>query len=129
MKAGTSILYFDDEVVLLDIFREVFGAEYKVLTASTLREARQFLSQRPDIIISDWSMLDISGTDFLREVAKVCPDSFRIMLTGLAQVGDVFIEISSGVIQLFMAKPWTEEEMREALERADADRRKLRLKP
>lgn len=58
--------------------------------------------------ISDWGIPGISGTDFLHEAATVCLGSFRATLTGLAQVGDVFPEISSGVIRLFIPKPWTE---------------------
>jgi DNA-binding NtrC family response regulator len=114
-----SILYLDDEVVLLDIFKEMFSDDYEVRIASTVSEARQLLSQCvPDIIISDWSMPEISGIDFLREAAEICPHSFRIMLTGFAQVGDMLKEISSGVVQSFIPKPWNEEQMRGALERA-----------
>lgn len=114
----TSILYFDDELGLLNMFRWTFKADYNVLTASTLNEARSALAQCPDIIISNWSMPEISGTDFLREAARVCPNSARVMLTGYGQVGDVFREIASGAIQLFITKPWDEADMREVLERA-----------
>lgn len=114
----TSIFYFDDESILLDIFYEMFHDEYEVRTAATLSEARVVLSECPDIIISDWSMPEISGTDFLREAVEISPDSFRILLTGYRQVGDVFAEISAGVVQLFITKPWDETEMRLALERA-----------
>lgn len=116
MKA--SIFYFDDETILLDIFREMFQDEYEVRTAATLRDARMILSECPDIIISDWSMPEISGTEFLREAAKISPDSFRILLTGYGQVGDVFPEISTGLVQLFITKPWDEMAMHQALERA-----------
>jgi len=124
-----SILYFDDDPVLLDIFREMLSDTYDVQTASTLSEARSALAQCPDII-SDWSMPEMSGTDFLREAARDCPDGFRVMLTGYGQVGDVFKEISSGVIQLFITKPWDESDMREVLERATLMReRKGHLRP
>jgi DNA-binding NtrC family response regulator len=69
-----SIFYFDDENILLDIFREMFQGEYEVRTAATLSEARVILSEHPDVIISDWSMPEISGTDFLREVMQASPD-------------------------------------------------------
>jgi len=114
-----SIFYLDDEAVLLDIFKEMFSDEYEVHTATTISEARRVIAQyAPDIIISDWSMPDISGIEFLREAAEICPGSFRIMLTGFAQVGDMIKEISSGVVQSFIPKPWSEEQMRSALERA-----------
>ena len=83
----TSILYFDDEQGLLSMFICTFKAEYDVRTASTLMEARSALSRCPNIIISNWSMPGISGTDFLREAAQVCPNSPRVMLTGYGQVG------------------------------------------
>lgn len=118
----TSVLYFDDEDVLLDIFAEMFRHEYDVWTASTLPKARSALAEHPEIIISDWSMPEISGTEFLREAMKLSPDSFRILLTGYGQVGDVFAEIIAGVVQLFIKKPWNEGEMREALERATLTR-------
>jgi DNA-binding NtrC family response regulator len=127
--AKTSLLYFDDEPVLLDVFKGTFARDYEVLTALTLSEARHILSRCPDIIISDQSMPEISGTEFLHEAARTCPGSFRILLTGRGQVGDFITEIGAGVIQHFMPKPWAEEEMREALGRAVADRRSSRLRP
>jgi two-component system sensor histidine kinase/response regulator len=129
MSDKVSVLYFDDESVLLDIFGEVFGGEYDVLTASTLAEARQILSRCPDIVISDMSMPEITGTEFLREAARICPASFRILLTGRVSVFDVIGEVTSGVVQVFISKPWTEAEMRQALDRAAADRRGPRLRP
>ncbi|MDQ3821116.1 MAG: response regulator [Acidobacteriota bacterium] len=113
-----TILYFDDEEMQLTLFAEMFSDEYEVRAASTLIEARAILSFCPEIVISDWSMPGISGLEFLREAARSCPKSFRILLTGYGQVADVMLEVGRGVIQLFMPKPWNETEMRTALERA-----------
>jgi DNA-binding NtrC family response regulator len=100
-----------------------------VQTATTLDEARRVLNAcNAEVIISDQLMPEIEGTEFLREAATACPDSFRILLTGHATVGEVIGELSTGIIHLFEAKPWREERMREILERAIAvlDRRKRR---
>lgn len=114
-----SIFYFDDEATMLELFEEMFGNEYEVRTASTLAEARRTLSEQPaDIIISDQSMPEISGTEFLSEVARLYPSSFRIMLTGSMLVGEALPEISSGIVQLFVTKPWDNQTMRRMLERA-----------
>jgi len=114
-----SIFYFDDEAMMLDIFEEMFGNEYEVRTATTLAEARHMLSeQSANIIISDQSMPEISGTEFLSEVAKLYPSSFRIMLTGSMLAGEAIPEISSGLVQLFVTKPWDNQTMRQMLERA-----------
>jgi DNA-binding NtrC family response regulator len=112
-------LYFDDDARLLDVFRELFGNEYDVRTATTLMKARAALAAcAPDIIISDQLMPEIQGTEFLRQAAASCPESFRILLTGHATVGEFINEVSTGIIHLFEVKPWREERMREILERA-----------
>ena len=115
------IFYFDDDATQLEVFQKTFGDRYDVRTAATLAEARRVLSEcTPDIIISDQKMPEIEGTEFLREAAAVCPESFRVLLTGAISVGEVLPEVGSGVVQFFAPKPWSEEEMRETLERAAA---------
>lgn len=114
-----AILYFDDEAMCLDLFQEAFGGEYDVRTATTLAEARRMLDERPaEIVISDQSMPEIKGTDFLSEVAINHPASFRVLLTGSIHMVGVIPEISTGTIQTFIAKPWTVQAMRQMLERA-----------
>lgn len=114
-----SIIYLDDEEACLGVFRGMFDADYDVRTASTPGEARLLLAERPaDIVISDQIMPEIEGVEFLREVAAKYPQSFRVLLTGGVTVGGVFREVGSGIVHLFVAKPWTEQGMREMLERS-----------
>lgn len=114
-----SIFYLDDEAGCLDVFQDTFGDEYDVRTAATPSEARRMLAERPaEIVISDQLMPEISGTEFLREVAATYPSSYRVMLTGGITVGEALPEIGSGVIHLFVTKPWKERNMRGVLERA-----------
>jgi DNA-binding NtrC family response regulator len=97
----------------------MFCDEYEVRTALTLSEARRLLVEHPaDIVISDQSMPDIKGTDFLIEVAATQPSSYRVLLTGHIMVGDALTEIGAGIVHTFITKPWTEEDMRKALGRA-----------
>lgn len=59
-----SVFYLDDEVTALDLFQQMFGVEYDMRTVATLAEAHRLQAERPaDIVISDQSMPDISGTD------------------------------------------------------------------
>jgi DNA-binding NtrC family response regulator len=122
-KMKRTILYLDDEVACLNLLRDTFGEEYEVSTASTHMEARRLLSlNRADIIISDQIMPDIKGAEFLREVSEQYPESFRVLLTGGDTVGNLLREISTGVIKLFITKPWTEQDMRRMLELATMTR-------
>jgi DNA-binding NtrC family response regulator len=114
-----SIFYFDDEAQSLDLFQQMFAGEYDVRTATTLSEARRMLRERAaDIIISDQEMPEISGTEFLAEMTKEHPQTYRVMLTGSILAGEAIPEILSGIVQLFIPKPWAEEDMRRMLERA-----------
>jgi response regulator RpfG family c-di-GMP phosphodiesterase len=115
-----TIFYIDDEAVCLDIFQKVFSDKYDVRTAVTLDEARRMLAECPaDIVISDQSMPEIKGTDFLREVAATYPSSYRVLLTGSIHAGGVIREVGSGLIHQFIPKPWTEHDMRQMFERAE----------
>jgi DNA-binding NtrC family response regulator len=114
-----AILYLDDDEGCLSLFEHMFGDAYDVRVAATLGEARRMLAERAaDIIISDQSMPEIEGTEFLREVAAAYPNSYRIMLTGTTAVGNMLREIGTGVINLFITKPWNEEHLRRSFERA-----------
>ena len=114
-----SILYLDDEAMCLEVFQGLFGDEYEVRTAMTLSDARRMLEESPaNIVISDQNMPEISGTEFLCEVAEKYPASYRVMLTGSISVVEALPEISSGIVHLFIAKPWQESNMRQMLERA-----------
>ncbi len=115
------IFYFDDDAVQLEVFQKTFGDRYEVLTATTVAEARRVLAEcTPDIIISDQKMPEIDGTEFLREAAAACPESFRVLLTGAVTVGEVLPQLSSGIVNFFAPKPWSEADMSETLERAAA---------
>ena len=118
-----SILYLDDEVPCLDIFKLMFGRDYEVRTALTLDEARRALAEADfDIVFSDYRMPGANGLAFLQEVAAARPDSYRVLLTGGLGVGGVLSELSEGIIHLFLKKPWSEEGMRMSLELAGASR-------
>lgn len=122
-KLKQTILYLDDDAACLTLFKHTFDEDYDVRTALTHIEANHLLSvHQADIVISDQIMPDIKGTDFLREVAQKYPESYRVLLTGGATVGNLLHEISTGIIQLFLTKPWTLQDMRQMLEIAVMNR-------
>ena len=119
-KIKRTILYLDDDVACLGLLQHILGEDYDVQTALTQVEARRLLSKnRFDVVISDQIMPDIKGTEFLREVAEQYPQSFRVLLTGASTVGNILHEVSTGIIDLFLTKPWTLQDMRKMLEVAD----------
>jgi DNA-binding NtrC family response regulator len=122
-KLKQTILYLDDDVACLTLFQQTFDEDYDVRTALTHVEASRLLcAHQADIVISDQIMPDIKGTDFLREVAELYPASYRVLLTGEATVGNLLHEISTGIINLFITKPWTLQDMGQMLEIATMNR-------
>jgi DNA-binding NtrC family response regulator len=114
-----SILYFDDEPICLEVFREMFGDDHEIRTAETLEDARRALVEDSfDVVISDQCMPEITGIDFLREIAREHPHTYRVMMTGNTCVGEVLEEFTTGVIKFFVPKPWSDATMQEVFERA-----------
>jgi DNA-binding NtrC family response regulator len=122
VKLKRTILYLDDEVSCLSLFREMFGDEYDVRTASTPEEAHRMLAARlADVVISDQTMPGTTGKVFLAEVAASYPNTYRVLLTGSITVGVALREIGTGVVQAFVTKPWSKEEINRVLERGLAE--------
>jgi DNA-binding NtrC family response regulator len=114
-----SIFYIDDDAACLQVFADRFGTEHEVRTAETLKEGRRLLAEcAADIVISDQSMPEIKGTEFLSEVAEEYPNSFRVLLTGSIGFGEVIHDIGDGTVHFFLPKPWTEDHIRNLFERA-----------
>lgn len=114
-----SILYLDDEAICLKVFHSLFSDEYDIRIAQTCAEARRALLERPaDIVISDQTMPGLNGTDFLSEISVAYPASVRMLLTGNIYFGIVWPEICTGIVNIFISKPWKEADMTESLLRA-----------
>ncbi len=60
-----------------------------------------------DVVVSDFRMTEMTGTELLAEVARMYPSTRRLLLTGYADV-DAF---DAGLTVL--AKPWDDAEILE----------------
>jgi signal transduction histidine kinase/CheY-like chemotaxis protein len=67
-----------------------------------------------DAMISDYAMPNLSGTDFLREARKLCPDVPALLITGYADA-EAINDRPEGVE--VMLKPFTPYQLQEALSR------------
>ncbi len=67
---------------------------------------------RYDAMISDYAMPNLSGTDFLREARKLCPDVPALLITGYADA-EAINDRPEGVE--VMLKPFTPYQLQEAL--------------
>jgi DNA-binding NtrC family response regulator len=102
----TVLLVDDDLWILRALLRRLRKGAYEIRTATSGEEALGVLERaKVDLIVSDWRMPVMSGTEFLARVAQKHPRCSRIMLTGHADLPSAMAAINSGVIHRFLNKP------------------------
>ncbi|MFY9609876.1 MAG: PAS domain S-box protein [Blastocatellia bacterium] len=115
---GEVVLVVDDESAIREITRstlENFG--YSVLTASDGTEAVALYAQNKasiDVVLTDMMMPYLDGTATIRALQKIEPSVKVIASSGLADDGKAAEATALGV-KLFLSKPYTAEELLNAL--------------
>ena len=113
------VLYLDDEENNLAAFRASFRREYKVHTAQNSEEAFDIVKKvQPHVIFSDQRMPVTSGVEFFNAIRQIFPKSVRILITGYTDIHDIIEAINKGHIYRYITKPWSDSEIRVAIENA-----------
>jgi two-component system response regulator HydG len=121
------ILIVDDAPETLEVLRRNLEAEgYLVLTASGVGEALTVLQSTPvDLVITDYRMPKVSGLDLIRHVRENLVDTEVVMITGYASIEGAIDAIKTGAEE-YLAKPFTDEELFDAVRRALEKRERRR---
>ncbi|WP_018990566.1 EAL domain-containing protein [Aromatoleum toluclasticum] len=114
------LLVVDDEPNVLNALRRVFHRKrVQVFTATSPHEAFELLARHPvGVVVSDQRMPSMSGTEFLRRVKALHPDTVRIVLSGYTELGAVIEAVNHGAIYKFLTKPWEDEGIRSIIDEA-----------
>lgn len=113
------VLYLDDEENNLASFRASFRREYQVYTAQNSEEAFDIVKKvQPHVIFSDQRMPVTSGVEFFNAIRQIFPKSVRILITGYTDIHDIIEAINKGHIYRYITKPWSDSEIRVAIENA-----------
>ncbi len=107
------ILFVDDDINILQAYKRQLRKQFDLYTAQGPKEGLKLVSGNHSfaVVISDFSMPDMNGVEFLSEVKKVSPDSVRIMLTGFANATNAINAVNEGNIFRFLAKPCSPEQL------------------
>jgi two-component system response regulator HydG len=116
---NNSILIVDDSPDTLEVIsRNLHSQGYKVFTAPGVEEALKMLSSAGiDLVITDLKMPRVSGLDLVRHIRENLRDTEVIMITGYASIEGAVKAVKTGAEE-YLAKPFTDDELFEAVRRA-----------
>jgi FixJ family two-component response regulator len=119
MNYNRKILVVDDEPLVCRNTKRLFEDRgYEVTTALNGKDAlSRFDVDRPDIVIADLKMPEMSGIDVLKEIKKRRPEVIFIIITGYGNISSAVDALKNGASD-FLAKPFSSEEIIKAAEKA-----------
>jgi FixJ family two-component response regulator len=109
------ILVVDDEPAILDVIREILGAqaECNLTLARTLGEAREAMRHEPiDLLVTDVNLPDGDGLSLLEDLRKLHPSAGALVITGHATIDNAVSALRGGAID-FLPKPFSIDELAE----------------
>ncbi|GLU52885.1 response regulator [Dyadobacter frigoris] len=112
-KTRPVILYADNEVGNLISFHAIFRRDYKIISASSVKEALGVLEKdRVEIIICSKYINEMSGIDFLALTLSLCPNCIRLL------VSDYINQDLENKARIFdyLIKPWDEVQLGKILQ-------------
>ncbi|TDF37384.1 response regulator [Alteromonadaceae bacterium M269] len=113
-----TVLCVDDEKNILNSMKRLLRKQpCKLLTAESGADALELMkSNKVHLIISDMRMPNMTGAELLEQVAENSPDTYRILLTGFADMESTVAAVNKGKIHRYMQKPWDNDELIAAIE-------------
>ncbi|MHB9101182.1 MAG: EAL domain-containing protein [Sulfuricella sp.] len=115
----TLLLLDDEENILTSLTRLLRRDGYEILKATSAAAAFELLAEHSvGVIISDQRMPEMNGTEFLRRVKQIYPDTVRMVLSGYTDLKSVTDAINEGAVYRFLTKPWDDELLRANIQEA-----------
>lgn len=107
------VLLVDDEAAIRSALLRLLRREkVRVEAVASAEDALSWLEHhQAELILSDYRMPGMTGTEFLAKVEARWPDTSRIILSGHSDFDTVLNAVHSGVVHKFLAKPWSNQEL------------------
>lgn len=108
-----TLLIIDDEPnVTRALQRELRGEEYRVITVNNPLDAFEVMAREQiQVVLSDQRMPQMNGTELLRRLREIYPDTVRLVLSGYTDLKTITDAINDGHIYKFLTKPWDDAEL------------------
>ncbi len=112
------VLIVDDEKHMVDTLKFLLGDTYQVRVAMEGETAVALAEESPPhVALLDIVLPGMSGIEVLRRIKEVSPDTEAIMVTALNDVRKAVEAMKAGAAD-YITKPFDEEDLRVALEKA-----------
>ncbi|MBN2347733.1 MAG: hybrid sensor histidine kinase/response regulator [Bacteroidales bacterium] len=119
MNKKFNLLYVDDEVSNLNVFKNAFRRKYNIFTAENALEGMEILERENiDLVITDQRMPEVSGVEFLKKVMTRYPQPNRILITAYTDFDALKDAVNHARIFQFIQKPWHENDIQEIIDNA-----------
>ncbi|MEM0912670.1 MAG: response regulator [Pseudomonadota bacterium] len=107
------VLFVDDEVnVLKSVKRALFKLDVDLMFADSSEKALEIISKElVDVVVSDMKMPGMNGAQLLSKIAELQPHTFRVVLTGYADIESIRMAVNEGKAHRFLNKPWDNDEL------------------
>lgn len=107
------LLVVDDEPQVAHALRRLFRREgFEVQVAFSGNEALERLKEfSPDIVLTDFRMPGMTGSELLQRVKRSHPLALRLIISGYADFKSVVASVNDGEICRFISKPWDDAEL------------------
>jgi response regulator RpfG family c-di-GMP phosphodiesterase len=117
-KGMEKILLVDDERNILEAFQRQLRKHYQCEVAEGGAAGMELIADRGPfaVVVSDYRMPGMDGTQFLANVKVRSPESIRMMLSGQADLPAIVEAVNQGEIFRFLTKPCPPETFHNALE-------------
>ncbi|TGM00582.1 response regulator [Leptospira barantonii] len=111
------ILFLDDEEVIRDLFREIFGAFHDLTLAGTAEEALEICKNKSfDLIVTDVRLPKMSGIDFVSKLRDIGVNTPFIVITGNQDIDVSIRALRLGAVDFFI-KPFRMDAIRHSLQK------------
>jgi two-component system, sensor histidine kinase and response regulator len=118
-KEKIEVLYIDDDVNNLNVFRASFREDYNIHTAISAEEGYHILKENDvHVVIADQRMPGRTGVQFFESIKNEFQRPVRILLTGYTDIEAVIDAINKGQVYRYIPKPWNDTDLKLAIENA-----------
>lgn len=115
-----TILYVDDEIINLELFKMTFRNTFDVLIADSGRQGLEIMKKIKTIqvVISDMKMPEMNGIEFIKKASEIYDNISFLILTGFDINDEIKHSLKTGLIKGYFQKPLNRAEITNAIQKA-----------